>query len=122
VIDCSVVIKLYSGCSGKSFELRYEDVETVWSMFESDKLVKCLLLSIGIGKGVFEGLFKLGPVDFFSISCSSCDVCFKLGHLFFFPRLHHASLHVGKCGGDLCSWVAHGLILSICQSKDAECD
>jgi len=122
VINCSMVIKLYFGCSGKSFELRYEDVESIWSMFELDKAIECLLLPVGIGEGVLECLFKLRPVDFFGVRCSSCNASLELGHLLFFPRLHHVSLYVGERGGDTRGWVAHGLVLSIGESKDAKCN
>jgi len=91
-------------------------------MFEFDKAVKCLLLPIGVGEGVFEHLFELCPVDFFGVHCSSCNASLELGHLLFFPRLHHISLHVGKHGSDTCGWVAHGFILLVGKFEDAECD
>jgi len=117
-----MIIELYSSHCGELFELGYEDVESIWSMFELDKAIECLLLPVGIGEGVLECLFELHPVDFFSVHCSSCDVSLKLGHLLFFPRLHHVSLHVGKRGSDMHGWVAHGFVLSIGELKDAKCN
>jgi len=117
-----MIIELYSSRCGESFELGYEDVKSIWSMFELDEAIECLLLPVGIGEGVLECLFKLCPVDFLSVCCFSCDVSLKLGHLLFFPRFHHVSLHVGERSGDMCGWVAHGLVLSIGESKDAKCN
>ena len=117
-----MIIKLYSSHCGKSFELGYEDVESIWSMFELDKAIECLLLPVGIGEGVLEYLFELRPVDFFSIHCSSCNASLKVGHLLFLPRLHHVSLHVGEHGGDARGWVAHGFILSVGKFEDAKCN
>jgi len=122
VVDHSVIIKLYSSCCGKSFELGYEDVKSIWPMFELDEAIECLLFPVGVGEGVLECLFELCPVDFFGVHCSSCDASLELGHLLFFPRLHHVSLHVGEHGGDAHGWVAHGLVLLIGESKDAKCD
>jgi len=122
VVDRSMIVELYFCCCGKSFELCYEYIQSVWSMFELDEAVKCLLLPVGVGKGVFECLFELCPVDFFGVCNSSGDVGLEFSHLFLFPWLHHISLHVGKCGGDPCGWVAHGLVLSIGKSEDAKCD
>jgi len=117
-----MVIELYSGHSGKLFELGYEDIKSTWSMFELDEVIECLLLPVGLGEGVLECLFKLRPVDFFSVRCSSCDASLELGHLLFFPGLHHISLHVGERGGDMCGWVAHSFILSVGKFEDAKCN
>jgi len=122
VVDCSVVIKLYSSRCSKSLELGYEDIKSAWSTFELDKVIECLLLPIGVGKGVLEYLFELCPVDFFSVHCSSCDASLELGHLLFFPGLHHIPLHVSEHGGDMHGWVAHGFILSVGKFEDAKCN
>jgi len=122
MIDCSMVIELHSSCCGKSLELRYEDVESAWSMFELDKVIECLLLPVGVGEEVFKCLFELCPVDFFSVRCSSCDASLKLGHLLFFPGLHHVPLHVGEHGGDTHGWVAHGFIFLVGKFEDAKCN
>jgi len=120
-VDGSVVIKCDSSCCSESFEFGYEDVKAFF-LFESGELIECLILPVGIGEGVFDILFKGGPIIFICFVHSSSKTCLEFDHLSFLPWFHHVSLHEGKTGGDMCGWVAHGFILSIGEVVDGKCD
>jgi len=120
-VDSSVIIKHNSSCCSKLFELGYEDVKALF-LFESSEFIKCLVLPVCIGEGVFEILFEGGPMIFVCFVYSSSKVCLEFDHLFFLPWFHHVSLYKGKTSGDTCSWVAYGFILPIGEVVDGECD
>jgi len=120
-VDGSMIIERNSSCCGKSFELRYEDVKALL-LFEISEFIECLILPVGVGKGIFEILFKSGPMIFVCFVHSSSKMCLEFDHLFFLPRFHHVSLHKGKTSGDVCGWVAHSFILPIGEVVDGECN
>jgi len=120
-VDSSVIIKCDSSCYSESFEFRYEDVEA-FLLFKSSELIECLILPVGIGKGIFEILFEGGPMIFICFVHSSSKTCLEFDHLFFLPWFYHVSLHEGKTGGDACGWVAHGFIFPIGEVVDGKCD
>jgi len=61
-------------------------------------------------------------VGFFCVCGSSSDMCLEFCHLLFLPWVDQSSAHVGERCGDVCGWVAHGIVVSVGKSEDAEVD
>jgi len=120
-VDSSMIIECDSSCCSKSFKFGYKDIKAFF-LFESGELIKCLILPVGIGEGVFEILFEGGPMIFVCFIHSSSKMCLEFDHLFFLPWFYHVSLHEGETGGDAYGWVAHGFILPIGEVVDGKCD